>query len=148
MPAGIPAIVTSVDAFQGGFGNSNNLPQLFTENEFNYKDDLSITHGTHNFKMGAGYTRTRNGSSFDADFNGLFLPYGVEDILTDMHFGGSADSSLLVVSRPAYLRFVVLCRSVDQPHRILRQLARIIIAVSVPTNSPRTSRTTGAFIRA
>ncbi len=89
--AGIPAIVTSVDAFQGGFGNSNNLPQLFTENEFNYKDDLSITHGTHNFKMGAGYTRTRNGSSFNADFNGLFLPYGVEDILTDMAFSGSAD---------------------------------------------------------
>ena len=90
--AGIPAIITSVDAFQGGFGNSNNLPQLFTENEFNYKDDLSITHGTHNFKMGAGYTRTRNGSSFDADFNGFFLPYGVEDILTDMQFGGSADT--------------------------------------------------------
>jgi hypothetical protein len=89
---GIPAILTSVDAFQAGFGNSNNLPQFFTENEFNYKDDLSITHGKHNFKIGAGYTRTRNGSSFDADFNGLFLPYGVEDILTDMQFSGSADN--------------------------------------------------------
>jgi hypothetical protein len=90
--AGIPTIQTSVDAFQGGFGNSNNLPQFFTENEFNYKDDISITRGKHNFKAGAGYTRTRNGSTFNADFNGFFLPYGVEDILTDMQFSGSADN--------------------------------------------------------
>ena len=32
---------------------ADNLPQFFTENEFIYKDDLSITKGKHNFKGGA-----------------------------------------------------------------------------------------------
>jgi len=109
--AGIPAIVTSVDAFQAGFGNSNNLPQFFTENEFNYKDDLSITRGKHNFKTGASYTRTRNGSSFNADFNGLFLPYGVEDILTDMQFSGSADN--LFAGAPYYGSWFYAEASID-----------------------------------
>jgi carboxypeptidase family protein/TonB-dependent receptor-like protein len=98
--AGIPAIVTAFDAFQGSFGNASNLPQFFTENRFEYRDDLSITRGKHNFKTGALYSRTRNGSSFDADFNGLFLPYGVEDFLTDNQFGDAADN--LFYGGPAY----------------------------------------------
>jgi hypothetical protein len=90
--AGIPAIATAFDAFNGSFGNASNLPQFFTENRFEYRDDLSVTRGKHNFKTGALYSRTRNGSSFDADYNGLFLPYGVEDLLTDNNFGDSADT--------------------------------------------------------
>ncbi len=93
--AGIPAIATAFDAFNGSFGNASNLPQFFTENRFEYSDSLSVTHGKHNFKVGADYSRTRNGSSFDADFNGLFLPYGVEDLLTDNSFSGSIDNQIL-----------------------------------------------------
>ena len=92
---GIPAIATAFDAFNGSFGNASNLPQFFTENRFEYRDDLSFTHGKHNFKTGALYSRTRNGSSFDADFNGLFLPYGAEDLLTDNQFSGSVDNYLI-----------------------------------------------------
>ena len=90
--AGVPSIVTAFDPFNGAFGNSSGLPQFFTENEFNYKDDISITKGKHNLKAGATYTRTRNGSSFFTQFNGFFLPYGVEDILSDGQFGADANA--------------------------------------------------------
>jgi hypothetical protein len=88
---GIPAIATAFDAINWGFGNSDNLPQFFTENAFIYRDDLSVTHGKHNFKGGASYERTRNGSSFDADFNGLIIPNSIEDLVTDMKFDDNAD---------------------------------------------------------
>jgi hypothetical protein len=92
--AGIPSIVTAFDSFAVGFGNASNLPQFFTENEFTYKDDLSVTKGRHNFKGGGSYSRTRNKSSFDADFFGFFLPYGIEDVVTDMNFTDQADRAL------------------------------------------------------
>jgi len=92
--AGIPSIVTAFDPMGVGFGNASNLPQFFTENGFIYKDDLSLTKGKHSFKTGASYGRTRNGSAFMADFNGLFLPYGIEDLVTDMKFGDLADIAL------------------------------------------------------
>jgi hypothetical protein len=92
--AGLPSIVTAFDPLGVGFGNASNLPQFFTENEFQYKDDLSFVKGKHNFKTGLEYRRTRNGSSFDAEFNGLFLPYGVEDLVTDMTFGDDADQAI------------------------------------------------------
>jgi hypothetical protein len=98
--AAIPSIVTAFDSFQGAFGNSSGLPQFFTENRFEYRDDLSITRGKHNFKTGGLYSRTRNGSSFFTQFNGFFLPYGVEDLLTDMKFSDSVDQAVL--GYPAY----------------------------------------------
>ena len=91
---GTPSIVTAFDPFAGAYGNSSALPQFFTENTFQYKDDLSITHGKHNFKTGAEYRRDRNGSSFETQLNGFFLPYGVEDVLTDGQFGAAADNVL------------------------------------------------------
>jgi len=91
---GTPSVVTAFDPYQGAYGNSSGLPQFFTENQFQYKDDLSMTKGTHNFKVGAEYRRTRNGSSFQTQYNGFFLPYGVEDLLTDMKFGGDADTAI------------------------------------------------------
>ena len=92
--AGLPAISSFFDPFQGSFGNSSALPQFFTENRFTYRDDLSITHGKHNFKAGAEYSRTRNGSSFDAAFNGQFAAYGILDILSDFKFGHDSDQAL------------------------------------------------------
>jgi Carboxypeptidase regulatory-like domain len=87
---GIPALIT-IDALAGGFGASNAIPQFFTENEFQYKDDISITHGKHALKFGAEYRRTRNGSSFDADKNGSFYSWGGEDLITDSTFSDQAD---------------------------------------------------------
>src|SRR5947208_595715 len=55
---GIPAMFT-IDALVSGFGGSNGIPQLFTENQFQYKDDLSITKGKHSVKFGGEYRRTR-----------------------------------------------------------------------------------------
>jgi hypothetical protein len=87
---GIPAII-SIDALAGGFGASNALPQFFTENEFQTKDDISVTHGKHSLKFGAEYRRTRNGSSFEADKNGSFFSWGGEDLITDNTFSDQAD---------------------------------------------------------
>jgi Carboxypeptidase regulatory-like domain/TonB dependent receptor len=91
---GIPALATFFDPSVGTFGNASNLPQFFTENEFQYKDDLTVSKGKHNFKGGGEYRRTRNGSSFNSEFLGEFLPYGIEDLVTDMHFGDNADAAL------------------------------------------------------
>jgi len=91
--AKIPSIISFFDPWNQSFGNASNLPQFFTENRFEYKDDLSITHGKHNFKTGASYSRTRNGSSFESDFNGQFYAYGVLDVLSDMKFGADADNA-------------------------------------------------------
>jgi len=91
---GLPSIISFFDPWNGALGNAGNLPQFFTENRFEYKDDLSITRGKHNFKTGASYSRTRNGSSFDADFNGSFFAYGVNDILSDFKYGHDTDAAL------------------------------------------------------
>ena len=88
----IPSVATAFDPLGTGFGNSTNLPQFFTENNFTYKDDLSVTRGKHNFKGGASYNRTRNGSSFQADSNGFFLPYSVEDLVTDLKVDDQIDA--------------------------------------------------------
>lgn len=108
---GVPSVVTAFDPYNGAYGNSSALPQFFTENQFQYKDDLSITHGKHNFKTGAEYRRTRNGSSFETQFNGFFLPYGVEDLVTDMQFGTDADNA--VFGGPAYGSWYYAQASID-----------------------------------
>jgi hypothetical protein len=89
---GMPAIITFWDSPTFGFGNSPSYPQFFTDNEFVYKDDLSVTKGKHNFKGGGEYRRTRNGSSFDSFKFGYLLPQGTEDLLTDVTFSQIADS--------------------------------------------------------
>ncbi len=89
--AGVPEIVTAFDSLGVGFGNTSALPQLFTDNEFQYKDDMSVVKGKHTFKFGGEYRRIRNGSSFDSAKNGVFLPYSTEELLTDGFFGDVAD---------------------------------------------------------
>jgi hypothetical protein len=92
--AGMPAILDFYDSPQFGFGNNSTLPQFFTENEFLYKDDLSVTKGKHNFKGGGEFRRTRNGSSFDAYKFGYLIPNGVEDLLTDATFTNQLEQYL------------------------------------------------------
>lgn len=82
----IPSIVTFLDPLGVSFGNASALPQFFTDTQFQYKDDLSVLHGRHSFKVGGEYRRTRNGSSLRATKNGLFEPWGVEELLTDGFF--------------------------------------------------------------
>jgi hypothetical protein len=82
---GIPSFFT-IDALVSGFGGSTAIPQFFTENQFQYKDDISITKGKHNLKFGGEYRRTRNGSSFQADRNGHFYGWSAEDLITDSVF--------------------------------------------------------------
>jgi hypothetical protein len=90
----MPSMVTFFDEPADAFGNSSGLPQFFTENEFVYKDDLSVTKGKHNFKFGAEYRRTRNGSSFDNAKNGLILPMDTEDLVTDGTFSNELEQYL------------------------------------------------------
>ncbi len=87
---GIPSFLT-IDALGGGFGGSTAIPQFFTENQFEVKDDLSVTKGKHALKFGMDYRRTRNGSSFNALQNGAFWSWGGEDIITDSQFTDQAD---------------------------------------------------------
>ncbi len=83
----------AVDADSGSFGASAGIPQYFTENEFQYKDDVSITHGKHQMKFGGEYRRTRNGSTFSNDAQGTFVNWGAEGLITDGLFTDAIDAA-------------------------------------------------------
>jgi len=90
--AGIPAFF-SVDAEAGTFGSSSGIPQFFTDNEFQYKDDISVTRGKHQLKFGGEYRRTRNGSTFSNDASGTFANWGTEALITDGVFTDAIDNA-------------------------------------------------------
>jgi hypothetical protein len=90
--AGAPSILTAFDSPNFGFGNGSGFPQFFTENEFIYKDDLSVAKGKHNFKGGGEFRRIRNGSSFDSYKNGYLIVDDTEDLLTDATFTENLES--------------------------------------------------------
>ncbi len=77
-----PDIFTA-DSLSTGFGNSNALPQPFTENQFSYEDAVTYTFGHHTTKGGFRFVRTRNGSSFFNDVHGLVAPWGANGLLSD-----------------------------------------------------------------
>jgi hypothetical protein len=92
--SGMPSMFTFFDEPLVAFGNPASLPQFFTENEFIYKDDLSVTKGKHNFKGGGEYRRTRNGSSFDNAKYGSVAVQDTEDLLTDANFTNQLEQYL------------------------------------------------------
>src|ERR1700690_199123 len=91
--AGMPTISTFWDSpSQGiGFGDGGN-DEFYTDNEFIYKDDLSVTHGKRSLKGGVEYRRTRNNTIADAVKNGAIYPQGIEDLLTAETFSAIADN--------------------------------------------------------
>jgi hypothetical protein len=92
---GMPASESLFDETSFAPGMASNLPQFFTENEFIYKDDLSVTRGKNNFKGGAEYRRTRNGSSFDAYKYGYLQFNSLEDMMSDAVFTNSVENYFL-----------------------------------------------------
>jgi hypothetical protein len=89
---GIPSVVTGIDPLGLSFGQTSALPQFFTDRQFQTQDHLSFIKGVHSFRAGGEYRRTFNASAFEATKNGLFLPHGVEELLTDGFFGDEADA--------------------------------------------------------
>jgi hypothetical protein len=87
----IPSVVTGIDPLGLSFGQTSALPQFFTDRQLQVQDHLSFIKGAHSFRTGGEYRRTFNASAFEADKNGLFLPHGVEELLTDGAFGDEAD---------------------------------------------------------
>jgi hypothetical protein len=85
--------IFAIDPDVGSFGAAAGLPQFFTENEFQYKDDISITRGKHQLKFGGEYRRTRNGSTFSNDAQGSFIPWGAEGLITDGLFTDAIDNA-------------------------------------------------------
>jgi hypothetical protein len=108
--AGIPVMLT-IDSLSAGFGGSNGIPQFFTENQFQYKDDISVTKGKHGLKFGGEYRRTRNGSSFHNDQYGHFYNWGGESLITDSVFGDEEDQQYF--GGPAYGSWYLAGAAVD-----------------------------------
>jgi hypothetical protein len=98
--SGGPSVLTQFDPITVAFGCSSGLPQFFTDNQFQFQQHLSMLMGSHSFRTGAEYRRIRNGSSFQATKNALFVPHGVEELLTDGFFGDEAD--LAIFGGPKY----------------------------------------------
>jgi Carboxypeptidase regulatory-like domain/TonB dependent receptor len=90
---GVPELF-SIDPTSIGLGASTAIPQFFTENMFQYKDDISVTRGKHQLKFGGEYRRTRNQSSFNADEFGHFATWAAEGLVTDGMFTDALDNSL------------------------------------------------------
>ncbi len=88
--AGIPEFF-SIDPTGVGLGASLGIPQFFTENLFQYKDDISITKGKHQLKFGGEYRRTRNQSSFSNDAYGHFATWAAEGLVSDGLFTDAMD---------------------------------------------------------
>lgn len=91
---GVPMIYTWTDPLGEGFGAYSGYPQPFTENEFQYQDQLTKVIGDHTLSVGAEFRRTRNGSKFYNDVFGSFYPYDVENLLTDGYYGDDADRAI------------------------------------------------------
>ena len=108
---GLPSVATGIDPLGVSFGCTSNLPQFFTDNQFQYQDHVSMVRGNHSFRTGVEYRRIRNGSAFEAIKNGLILPHGVEELLTDGFFGDEADLALF--GEPFFGGFTVAQASIN-----------------------------------
>jgi outer membrane receptor protein involved in Fe transport len=60
---GVPSI--SFADGTAAIGSYNGYPQFFKDNEYSYGDMVSITHGNHNFKIGADLRRNIENSEFN-----------------------------------------------------------------------------------
>lgn len=106
-----PSVVTGFDPLGVSFGCSSNLPQFFTDNQFQLQQHFNLLKGSHSFRTGLEYRRIRNGSAFQALKNALFLPHGVEELLTDGFFGDEAD--LAIFGGPTFGAFTQAQATVD-----------------------------------
>jgi len=63
---GVPQIGVSgtLDDGTAGFGSYSGYPQYFKEHIYTYSDMVSISHGKHNFKIGADFRRNIENSLF------------------------------------------------------------------------------------
>jgi hypothetical protein len=94
----MPQIYTQNDSLSVGLGLYAGLPQYFTENQFQFQDHVSLVKGKHNYKFGGEYRRIRNGSSFYNDRAGSFVPWSIEDLVSDLYFTDEAAKALGVKS--------------------------------------------------
>ncbi|HEY7096853.1 MAG TPA: TonB-dependent receptor [Terriglobales bacterium] len=90
---GTPGYYT-LDGLGEDLGLSIGSPQFFTDNQFQYLDTMSVVKGKHSFKFGGEYRRTRNGSRFFLDNFQFALPWGIEDVVTDLAFSDEAETLL------------------------------------------------------
>ncbi|HEX4065800.1 MAG TPA: carboxypeptidase regulatory-like domain-containing protein [Acidobacteriaceae bacterium] len=109
--AGVPMIITAVDPLTEGFGAYSGLPQTFTENQFQYQENLTKVIADHTLAIGGEFRRTRNGSSFYNDVYGTFYPYDVENLLTDGNYGDDADQAIF--GAPTYGGFYETSAAID-----------------------------------
>jgi hypothetical protein len=104
-------VVTGIDPLGLSFGQTSALPQFFTDRQLQLQDHLSFIRGAHSFRAGFEYRRTFNASAFEATKNGLFLPHGVEELLTDGAFGDEADQ--VFFGEPTFGAFTFAQAAID-----------------------------------
>lgn len=62
---GVPEVgQPAFDDGSAGFGSYSGYPQFFKEHIYTYSDMVSISHGSHNFKIGADFRRNLENSQF------------------------------------------------------------------------------------
>lgn len=76
-----------------GIGGSSNLPQAFTNTNYEFEDNLSWVRGKHSFRFGADVMRTSTVGEADFNSRGVYsvialpAPYGTADALTNFRLG-------------------------------------------------------------
>jgi len=88
-----------------GFGDANNLPDLWTDNEYSLNDTLNIVHGTHYIQIGGDYQRSQHFNHYDAYSNGLFLFNGTftRNVFADFLIGVPIATERQVGTNTSYL---------------------------------------------
>ncbi len=66
-----------------GFGSDFFIPINFTNNAFNFKDNLIVTRGRHAMKMGVEYNHDLETSVFDSASRGIYVFTGLSDFVND-----------------------------------------------------------------
>ena len=99
-----PTILTFYDT-GAQFGFSPQGPTTLVNNTFAYTDDLSWTHGHHNFKFGAYFSPYQNNTLYDFYVNGDFSYNGLTNPASGNTGAGSGFAEFLVGSPDNYLQF-------------------------------------------
>lgn len=73
-----------------GFGSDWFVPINFTNNAFNFKDNVIVTRGRHGLKMGVEYNHDLEASLFDAAGRGAYVFGNLQGLVTDSPFAYEA----------------------------------------------------------
>ncbi len=79
LSGGMPSVGGPFSAWNALIGSPNALPVIDVNNTFQYAGSVTYTHGSHDFKVGAGLIRRQTNAWQDSIVAGFFLQCGADN---------------------------------------------------------------------